>query len=370
MSSAKSKLEKGIITKEEYTQIVNAQKVHDRMEAAMNGLEDITEINDEQEEEEEEEKNKNENESWQELVDPNGTLYYYNKSTETTQWNKPSSFTLPNTTNTTDTTNTTKTTDATDATDGVDGVYETGKVNDLNRTKEERKEKKNNSDTTKTAVRMSRIQKYLEKKRQLETKKQHVEHVIQTTLLPRQRRASINTEEEEETKETQETKETTEKKKKEKEKEKETKTKTKTKNTLSTEPPPEPSQKKESHLTISRGVNDDKVYEAITMLHGFLYDHQGHIRRQIAMSGLKKTRSQGKHEFTFAEKFSMLLNRLGAPDGRAVVDDILSSSDNKNSANTSSTSKPIPKKTSTKSTTKSKPHTRVHRTNTQQVHYR
>ena len=117
-------------------------------------------------------------------------------------------------------------------------------------------------------------------------------------------------------------------------------------------------------------MNDDKVYEAITMLHGFLYDHQGHIRRQIAMSGLKKTRSQGKHEFTFAEKFSMLLNRLGAPDGRAVVDDILSSSDNKNSANTSSTSKPIPKKTSTKSTTKSKPHTRVHRTNTQQVHYR
>ena len=117
-------------------------------------------------------------------------------------------------------------------------------------------------------------------------------------------------------------------------------------------------------------MNDDKVYEAITMLHGFLYDHQGHIRRQIAMSGLKKTRSQGKHEFTFAEKFSMLLNRLGAPDGRAVVDDILSSSDNKNSANTSSTSKTIPKKTSTKSTTKSKPHTRVHRTNTQLVHYR
>ena len=63
-----------------------------------------------------------------------------------------------------------------------------------NRTKKER----NNNDTTKTDARMSRIQKYLEKKRQLETKKPQVEHVIQTTLLPRQRRAST----EEETKDT------------------------------------------------------------------------------------------------------------------------------------------------------------------------
>merc|ERR1712166_572292 len=59
-----------------------------------------------------------------------------------------------------------------------------------NRTKKER----NNNDTTKTDARMSRIQKYLEKKRQLETKKPQVEHVIQTTLLPRQRRASTEEE--------------------------------------------------------------------------------------------------------------------------------------------------------------------------------
>ncbi len=90
---------------------------------------------------------------------------------------------------------------------------------------------------------------------------------------------------------------------------------------------------------LSRGVSDEMVFEAVVQLHTFIEARHGHIRREIALAKMqekypmnKPTEAQSANlavlvpedskasepvsaepEYTFAERFSMLVNRLGKP---------------------------------------------------------